>query len=141
MQWRPLMNNHEPHFLVLALALAAAGCDAGPDHEVIDAGEVCLTSAEADAPLTLRVTLEDCISACVDNEVETCSIVVDGNTLKLTSEFSYDEADEDEVCIAVCNAQQATCSSASLPAGDYVLEHGDETYPIAIPTTDVPTCL
>ena len=116
-------------------------CDPGPDHEVLDAGQVCLTSAEADAPLTVTVTLDDCISACVDNEIETCSITVEGNTLRLTSAFSYDDADENEACIAICNAQQATCSSEALVPGDYVLEHGEQSHPIAIPTTDLPTCL
>lgn len=128
-------------FAFASATILVLGCDASPDHEAFDTGEVCLTSAEADAPLTVRVTLEDCISACVDNEIETCSITVEGNRLKLTSEFSYDEADEDEICIAVCNAQQATCSSEALPAGEYVLEHGEQSHPIAIPTTDVPTCL
>ena len=108
---------------------------------MFDTGEVCLTSADADAPLSVQVTLEDCISACVDNEIETCSITRDGERLLLTSEFSYDDADEDEICIALCNGQQATCSSEPLPAGDYVLEHGDESYPISIPTVDVPRCL
>ena len=81
------------------------------------------------------------ISACVENEVETCSLELDGDTLRLTSTFSYDDADEDEVCIALCNAQQATCSVDALPAGEYTLTHGDESFPVSVPTGDLPQCL
>jgi hypothetical protein len=121
------------------LALALVGCQG--DNTVHDQGEVCITSAATDAPLEVRVTLDECISACVDNEIETCSISREGNVLTLSSTFSYAEADEEEICIAVCNAQEATCSTEALPAGSYTLEHGDDSYTLDVPTTNVPRCL
>lgn len=138
-----------PIFLAL---LGAIACSDAPDVEVANVGDVCAFASDpqsgvggpqtfaADAPAHFRVTYDECLSACIRNELASCVVERNGAELTVSSHFSYDEADSSEACIALCYALEATCASPNLEAGTYEVKHGGQTHSFTVPATNVDPC-
>ncbi|MBW2456172.1 MAG: hypothetical protein JRI68_16755, partial [Deltaproteobacteria bacterium] len=94
-----------------------------------------------DQPIYVTVSTDSCISACIQDEVASCTVSRSGTTLTVTSELSYDEPPEGEGCIALCGSLTAECSSPPLPPASYSIVHGDAHHELGVPSADVPPCL
>lgn len=144
------------HRMAIALAIATSpmAC-VGQDHHVEDEGKVCLyasspASPGADDPvqdfvagerLYASVQLDECLSACIRDEVSSCTITREGNELVVTSSFEYSDPDGEEACIALCYAPSAVCESEPLPEGSYTVRHGDvESGTLSIPAVGASPC-
>lgn len=136
--------------------MAAACASACADRSVVveDTGRVCAYPAhpeaeppgstvtyEAGQPVFFRVTVDECLSACIEEEVASCSVTRDGDRLVVRSTFSYDEPAGAQACIALCHSLEAVCESEPLEAGSYQVEHGDTTYPLVVPAAGTAPCL
>ena len=94
----------------------------------------------ADEPIIV-ITQEGCLSACAHDKVATCEITVEGDTLQVTSQMSWDPANGNVDCIAVCEVLSAQCKSPPLAAGEYEIHYGTKTAKLQIGTTSRPPCL
>ncbi len=137
--------------LILALLAGTAACGTQqPDVVATDEGKVCAFSAESatgseqsflpNEAVYFRVTYDECLSACINNEVATCAVERNGDKLVVSSDFSYSEPSGSEPCILICYTLAASCKTEPLEAGTYQVEHGDNAYPLSIPATDVDPC-
>ena len=138
--------------VILTLAPSACG---GPDVEASDVGKLCVyatapanpganspaQSFASEKQIHVSVTLDNCLSACIRNELASCSVAQQGQRLIISSGFSYDDPAAGEACIALCNSLSAVCQTGPLAAGNYVIEHGDDEYALSVPSKDVPPCL
>lgn len=111
---------------ILGVVLSSVTACGGPDFEASDEGTLCLYGADpssdgvdhdaqnydAGAPVYVTVRYGDCISACVQNKVATCSVTQDGDSLTVHSHFSYDDPPAEEVCIALCGTLGALKAEA-----------------------------
>jgi len=136
------------------LALAPCGCNSA-DVETSDVGKLCVyattpaspganspeQSFVSDQQIYVSVTLDNCLSACIRNEVASCSVAKEGQRLIVSSNFSYDKPEAGKACIALCNSLSAVCQTEPLSAGSYVVEHGSDEYTLTVPSQDVPPCL
>jgi len=119
------------------------GC-VGPDHMVSDAGRVCVEPEVVEAfeeagPLLVTVLLDECISACANDPEATCTAELQGDTIVVHSEGQW--SDPQEGCIAVCASLQAECTLEDVPPGDYTVQHGNETWALALPSDLDQECL
>jgi hypothetical protein len=118
--------------------------------EASDEGRVCAYAAHPDEAkgktqefdagqrVFFTVTYDECLSACIRNEVATCTVAREGSTLVVESDFAFDEPDGKQACIAVCYALDATCETDPLEAGSYRVDHGDDSYTFVVPSTAEP---
>ncbi len=147
------MNQQSKLLGLATLAIAVTAC-AGPDVELVDDGRLCVYAVapetpgshgptqafDSNQPVFVTVTTEECISACIQNEVASCSVSRSGTTLTVRSELSYDDPPDGEACIAVCGSLTALCNSQRLPAGAYTIVHGNARHELAVPSTGVEPC-
>jgi hypothetical protein len=138
---------------ILTALLAAAACGAGKEeHEVIDAGRLCVSPpgaqdpiaapAErflpADQPLTVTVQLDGCLSSSCDiARSATCSVTRSGDVLQVKSTLAWTSTG-DNACTEDCGFLVATCTSDPLSAGTYTVEHGDRSATIVVGGTNGP---
>jgi hypothetical protein len=134
----------------LPVLVTLLGC-APREHIVLDdVGRVCAfepgslefdpsapQSFAADAPLTVRVLVDECPLGCNEDFDARCTVERTGNTLRVTSQGSWTQSDPDLACAAVCAPVIATCETGPLEAGTYTVELGDEEMTVEVPG-DVP---
>ena len=143
-------------WLGIALVLLV-GCDEAHDNEVHDKGEVCLYADAAATTgrqqyvagqaLGVQVSLGECLSACIRNEVVSCAAVtepageVGDAVITIESTFQYDDPDGAD-CILICKDLVANCATEPLAEGSYWVHHGShQLYPLTIPSShDAPVC-
>jgi hypothetical protein len=123
-----------------------------PDVSGTDTGKLCvydsppgapneLQNFRENAPVFFQITFDDCVSACIRDEVTECSIDWTGEGIFVHSSFSYNEPPKDEVCIDICETLDAVCESPGLKQGTYEVRHGHSTYELTIPSNNVEPCL
>jgi hypothetical protein len=98
------------------------------------------TTYEAGAPVTINVVLEECANGCAEDVEASCSIEMDGNTLRVSASGSYREPGSGS-CIDVCVVVDAQCESEPLPAGSYTVEYAGESVGFDVPDERVPATI
>jgi hypothetical protein len=124
--------------------LALAAC-AGEDREKhVNEGDLCLLPHENAGPdagtprllddreIELWVSMPGCLSSSCDTDRElTCEVSVAGNEVAIESVLAW--TSKTGSCDADCGFIRATCKIPPLPAGSYLLRHGDETRSVSVP--------
>ena len=135
---------------ILCASFFFAGCGA-PDRDdysrpivndwrgytVTDRGDVTLCANTADANGTVHVSYQYlCLSSsCSRNRVGSCEASLDGVTISVTSQFSYEEnVGENVPCTEDCANIQVDCGEVGpLPAGAYIVVHGGSSREVQLP--------
>jgi hypothetical protein len=111
--------------------LALAGCErdwerASAENE----GSLCFSTPDG----ALEVSIfADCLSgSCSRDRQGTCEMTRDGDTITITSAFSWEEKDHGS-CTLDCVSPHATCRLELPPDGTYTVVHGEETSQITVP--------
>ena len=105
--------------------------------EILDQGEVCFGDIAVDTPSSLQIDLRACLSSsCTRDRVGTCTATTSDSDITLASRFTWDEAVSGVACTEDCRNIVATCTLEGLPAGDYVVTHGDQTLSLTLPRTE-----
>ena len=139
----------------LTLTFSGLGCGSEPDQEFVDEGEICFGDSyygqdrsqvlPEDEQFEIWVLMASCLSTCEHNtEPAECSVELECDTLTVTSYGAYSEtsAPLGTGCAAVCVEYGPTCEAPPLDEGTYRLEHGDDTYEVAVPgEEEAPNCL
>jgi len=135
-----LRRRRAPFGAILPGLLLLGGC---PDEEekeweaisYIDEGMVCWEAA--DGVIELQVVVQDCMSSsCSQNFASSCEATVDGATLTLTSEMTWEnDVSSDAACTDDCGIPMASCELADVADGTYTLDFDGETYVIDVPGT------
>ena len=142
------------HLLLLSSCCVIATACSGPDVERIDEGKLCIYASMPDSPgmegptqdfvagepVFVSVSTEDCISACIENELAACTVTVDGEQLTVSSELSWNEPSGEQACIDLCGSLGAICASDPLPTGAYQVVHGSTQRTLSIPSNGVEPC-
>lgn len=142
----------------LSLGLAAltapsalSACWSGASSE--DDGTICIDGEQlqgsgavqlaGDAPLTLSVSTAACLSsACTRQRRASCSVVLSGSELFVSSHFRWEERGAyPNSCTDDCLTLRAQCETPPLPAGSYVVRHGDDAFTLQIPGRLPSSCL
>lgn len=77
-----------------------------------------------DTPFTLTFVMTSCRDACATYETPECSVEVEGNTIRVDVEVSY-ERNGGGTCIELCAGEViAHCDVQALPEGTYTVESG-----------------
>lgn len=122
--------------LVLVLSLACGGEKWVP-MEVVDRGAACLIATEADALGTVTVDSGECMSSSCDRDEQgSCTATLDGDTITVTSTFSWETATGKVACTDDCGLLSAECTVGPLAAGTYTLVHGSDQQTVTVPTED-----
>lgn len=122
----------------LVLALFACVFEQWEPVSQIDEGTSCLEAATADGTGTITVDADVCLSSSCDrNGTSSCEATLDGTTITVTSEFSWETATGIGVaCTDDCGMLSAACDVGPLPEGTYTIVHGTETTTVTVPTTE-----
>ncbi|MEN0068621.1 MAG: hypothetical protein AAGA48_41270 [Myxococcota bacterium] len=101
----------------------------------VDEGAVCLEASGSD--VTVTVTAPDCLSSSCSRDLGgSCEAVVDGSTITVTSEITWEEAvaGSNLDCTDDCGAPRVTCTiEGGLADGPYTVEIGGEATSIEFP--------
>jgi hypothetical protein len=115
-----------------------------------DQGQLCFWPASANEygldqrtfvageSLSVSVEMGDCYSSsCSEDQQASCTVqVVDGATLRVTSQGSYrDTSARQQLCTLDCGILTARCATPPLVAGTYTVILGDEHLSVTIPST------
>lgn len=85
--------------------------------------DVQITTYKKDTPFTLTVVMKSCADTCATYSDPTCSVEVDGETILLDVEVSYERTGDQ--CSEVCSGQVlAHCDVSGLAPGTYTIESG-----------------
>ena len=138
------------------LGVLLVGCSADDDeveHSVRDEGMLCVNGEswpprqcaplafEAGERLTFLVDFQVCYSGTCGRKGEaSCSVAVTGNRVVVSASGSYYTFSRGD-CTADCRGVTTQCQSEVLPSGDYVIEYGEETLPLTLPSSQARTCL
>lgn len=101
----------------------------------VDEGRVCLAEEGAD----LRVTVEApaCLSSSCSRNIEgSCQATVEGSTISVTSDITWEQAvaGPNLACTDDCGLASTSCTiDGGLPAGTYTLDIGGEISTLALP--------
>lgn len=122
------------------LLLALVGCEVNAIQweavSIPDEGNVCLEPQESDVRVT--VTADGCLSSsCSRNLGGSCEALVDGTTITVTSEITFERAVAGArlFCTDDCGVAQVTCTiPGGLADGMYDIVIGDETSTVDFPT-------
>ncbi len=132
--------------------LCTLGCDT--ERSYSDEGTLCAYGSRTDATsevvgstefsvgqrIQLTYSLDDCLSSsCDTNRAASCSVIRDGNLLRVSSSASYTQSSQSE-CTEDCGRLSAICQSEKLPAGEYRVVHGTEEMIVTVPSTIEPPC-
>jgi hypothetical protein len=148
-----------PCGLVTLLFACLVGCVTHVEFE--DQGEVCLfsravagdslqdqfwpwrndsTAFHSGDVVLVRVVFDDCISACSQEREASCTVTRDGTEITLHSRGHYEKDTGPGSCTSNCKTLVADCTIGPLPDGSYTVRHGEQTYQLGIPSSDVPIC-
>jgi hypothetical protein len=98
-------------------------------------GEVAvMVEYEENEPVVFHVILDDCASACLEDEETECSVERDGDVLRVSASATYRESTGN--CIQVCHAIEAVCSSGPLEAGTYSVTYAGNEADLVVPSND-----
>jgi len=131
--------------LAWLIAILGTLCACNPsENVVIDSGRVCVepeavAAHEASADLVLTVRLDECISACARDTEASCDARLDGDEIVVHSEGHW--SDSNETCIAVCASLEAECVLEDVAPGEYTVRHGEESWPLVLPSEIEGECL
>lgn len=121
-------------FILVAATLI--GC--GPQWEVqtlTDEGTACLVG-DADGTGTVHVDAGICLSSSCDRDATmSCEATLDGTTITVTNDASWEAATGNVACTDDCGFLGTTCEVGPLPAGEYTVVLGDSSTTATIPTT------
>lgn len=144
-------------FLVLTCAMLLPAC-IDQDVTFRDEGRLCLYTesspdpwgspseqrVEAHQAITFQVTLTDCLSgSCTNNREASCEAVLDGNTVRITSQGAYtDNGGLLQGCTSDCHVVSAACSlDEGLPEGEYTVVHGEDVMSLSVASTVAEPCM
>jgi hypothetical protein len=125
-------------WFIVALVAGCGLLETWTPVEIIDEGTVCIEGA-ADAMATVQVFVPgECLSSSCDrNRVMACTATLDGSTITVSSEFTWETASGPNVaCTDDCGMLITECTVGPLPAGAYTVVHGDETSNVDIPAEE-----
>jgi len=148
-----LGRSHSPLGLVAVVALAlglgvlTSACVRHSEVIFEDTGALCPVPEgytgsldatmvfEAGGAITFRVAYEGCLSSSCDiNREMSCEVVTDGTEIVVHSQGRFTERDGLVSCTEDCGLLEAECDSGPLPAGDYVIVHGEDRFPLTVPS-------
>jgi hypothetical protein len=117
---------------VAALLLGCSSEDA-KRSDFQDDGRVCL-KLRSDGLVEGTVTFRTCLSSCDRALPASCSIAVEGSTLRFSS-HGASERTESDTCTDACAQLSTTCSTSEKVApGTHVIVHGPDTATITLGT-------
>lgn len=98
----------------------------------VDEGDVCFLAGGDGVDVLVRIP--ECLSSsCSRDFVGTCSVAVDGNTITLQSDISWEQNVGDVTCTDDCGSPDASCVITGLGDGTYEVIFGDQTIPLTVP--------
>lgn len=145
--------------LGICLAVTQLGCgqpspppdgggeDAGPKtttKNVHNDGRVCPFN-EGGSPsdglevgeISVRVFVDECLSSsCDELTSKNCSASLEGETVTVTSSAAIESQSGSGPCTSDCGGIEVDCSLGELEAGDYTLEHGEESFTFTVPSDE-----
>lgn len=127
----------------MLIAIIALGCAGEPDprweqQTLTNQGWICI-EGEADAMATASVNAGICLSSsCSRNAEGSCTAAVEGSTITLTSDFSWEQAMGDIPCTEDCRQLVVTCEVGVLAGGSYAVVLGEEESEVTIPAEPCP---
>ena len=146
------LASHHPGRALLATVAACSltACWSGASSE--DHGAICIAALPestgavrlaSDATFTLSVSTSACLSsACTRSRRASCSVVLSGSELFVSSHFHWEERGAyPNGCTDDCVALNAQCETPALPSGTYVVRHGDDAFTLQIPGQLASGCL
>jgi hypothetical protein len=94
-----------------------------------------------DQPLVVGAYAPHCINeACDDVPSLQCQAKLEGNTVTVHTRFvTYHK--EGASCDKDCGVVKAACATPNLPAGEYVIQHGELAAKVKIPSVQRAPCL
>lgn len=123
---------------LVALALVACELPGVSDWQpvsFVDEGEVCFEDAAPD--VTVRVIAPGCLSSSCSRDLGgSCTAVVDGTDITLTSDISWEEDRGDVACTDDCGIPAVSCTLADLPDGTYTVTFGSQTLTLTVPVDE-----
>lgn len=126
--------------LLVALLASSIACVPGLDgdwvlQERTDEGQICFDEVSIETPGTIEIWLDACLSSsCSREATASCTATASGNTITLTSAFSWEEnVAPDAMCTEDCNQIMASCELPALPEGTYEVQHGDDLLSLTVP--------
>lgn len=125
-------------FLLITTPMLVLACGGvWEQQERSNEGVACLEAPIADAQGTVYVVVTECLSSSCDRDEQgSCSASLDGDTITVTSGFTWETALSGVACNDDCNYPQADCTIGPLAAGTYTLVHGDQQESFTVPTTE-----
>ena len=108
------------------------GACQGEEIVVENEGLVCLKSSEGgdgihpDLPLLVTVQLDRCLSAsCHTERKAECQVTINGDSIEVTSRFSYTHETWRNTCTLDCGQLIAECEAELIDEGIYDAFHGE----------------
>lgn len=127
-------------FLSLAACPALEPAESWQPVVRVDEGGVCF--APGDGGVDVLVVLSDCLSSsCSRNLQGACEATVDGASITLTSNISWEENVSPEAeCTADCGVPTANCTIEGLADGTYSVVYGEQTLELVVPLSETAAC-
>jgi hypothetical protein len=136
---------------LIAVGFALAGCASEPREVRYNAGTACLYAERASVgtqvPQTFTpaasviVSVTTSTGACDSDRRTECSVQREGATLRVSSVASWVPPDDSTLCTRDAVPLTATCATAQLDAGPYVVTFGDNAMVLDVPSTREPPCV
>jgi hypothetical protein len=126
--------------LKVVLLAATLGCDSfadTPKQTYDNTGTVCLTLSSG--TLKIEVQFPTCLSSSCDRALPTsCEATLNDGVITLTSHGASESTGE-SACTDDCGSLTAACVLPTpLEPGDYILNHGNDSAPVTVGSTQ--TC-
>ncbi len=103
----------------------------------IDEGDVCFGTVDADTESTVSVVVQDCMSGNCSRAFQgSCTAVVSGTEITLTSDISWEDATGNIGCDDDCGRPATSCSLEGLAAGTYDVTFGTESLTLEVPSVE-----
>src|SRR5687767_10300937 len=107
-------------FFAIAVAALLPSCGS---QSITMPEDLPITTYKKDTAFTMTVVLDSCKDICATYETPTCEVEVDGTTIYLQVEVTYER--DGTACAEVCTGQVlAHCDVGALAAGMYTVESG-----------------
>lgn len=105
-----------------------------------DEGDVCFV--QGDGGVDVTIVLNDCMSSsCSRDFAGSCEAVVEGSTITLTSDMSWEQnVAVGAMCTDDCGIPQADCTISGLADGTYEVTFGDQTVTLTVPVDNASGC-
>jgi hypothetical protein len=123
-------------FVVLVVIGMTFACGRWETVTFVDEGDLCFE--QRGPSVAVSVTAPDCLSSSCSRDLDgSCTSQLDGTTIVLTSEISWED-DEAKFaqCTSDCGAPTIECDLGELPDGTYTVVHGEEQVSLVVPVTE-----